>query len=249
MIFQWKYGMFFQRRKLGLQAQNAEEKGKSTSLWDNPKFVEKVISKLEHKKITRYCAVLFTATFLMVFVNPPNFGIIFRGDDTFCSARASLIAFLVWVFWILPYLYFVSRTDQIDPYNVIFKIRMETLTVGLVSIATAILILGFEPVVGTSHWGLLNYDVTWFMQMTVWYCESYLPVKYTKQKLALMKEIVPTSHKLEKTLVDEELLLKFELHLIDEWSPENLQFFKNAVICRYQIQKNYESGEIIDFIL
>jgi len=117
---------------------------------------------------------------------------------------------------------------------------METLTVGLVSIATAILILGFEPVVGTSHWGLLNYDVTWFMQMTVWYCESYLPVKYTKQKLALMKEIVPTSHKLEKTLVDEELLLKFELHLIDEWSPENLQFFKNAVICRYQIQKNYE---------
>mmetsp|Transcript_16233 Transcript_16233/g.25960 ORF Transcript_16233/g.25960 Transcript_16233/m.25960 type:complete len:140 (-) Transcript_16233:361-780(-) len=100
---------------------------------------------------------------------------------------------------------------------------METLTVGLVSIATAILILGFEPVVGTSHWGLLNYDVTWFMQMTVWYCESYLPVKYTKQKLALMKEIVPTSHKLEKTLVDEELLLKFELHLIDEWSPENLQ--------------------------
>eukprot|EP00468_Gymnochlora_sp_CCMP2014_P001866 CAMPEP_0167741584 /NCGR_PEP_ID=MMETSP0110_2-20121227/938_1 /TAXON_ID=629695 /ORGANISM="Gymnochlora sp., Strain CCMP2014" /LENGTH=381 /DNA_ID=CAMNT_0007625653 /DNA_START=783 /DNA_END=1928 /DNA_ORIENTATION=+ len=85
-----------------------------------------------------------------------------------------------------------------------------------------------ESTYGTTHFALNNYLFWMGLAWTYWYTDSYLPFKETRKKL----NNPPTDIKLVEAMVSPQILMAFEDHLLEEWSIENLEFYRRTLIFR-----------------
>ncbi|GAB5362759.1 hypothetical protein AAMO2058_000826000 [Amorphochlora amoebiformis] len=204
---------------------------KHVSLWDNPDFLRRITRRLGGNRISYICMgiAFFILVPLMLFY-PGNIGS-FRGTVTRCSAAASILSVCIWFVWVVPYLWFVGGfSGYNDPFNIIWRLKLQTVWSIIVAFASFYVSARLESTIGTSHWALTIFDVVWTWMVMIWMTESYLTLYLTRKRIEEAHTADNTTHRLVDTLANPRLLEMFEDHLIEEWAPENLQFYKAVVM-------------------
>ncbi|GAB5368406.1 hypothetical protein AAMO2058_001316600 [Amorphochlora amoebiformis] len=160
-------------------------------------------------------------------------------ESDICTMRSSAMIFISWLLFVCPYLIFLRSITFTDPFYIVWKLKVLTL-VGIILIIPfsmgAILV---EPKIGTSHFNLLGHKYLWVLQMVTWYLYSYLPMKLTLKKVEEANDVAGGPSLLD-TLTNPALLEKFENHLIQEWSHENVLFFKEVTLQQLEARKCHE---------
>eukprot|EP00467_Chlorarachnion_reptans_P018896 CAMPEP_0114509030 /NCGR_PEP_ID=MMETSP0109-20121206/12970_1 /TAXON_ID=29199 /ORGANISM="Chlorarachnion reptans, Strain CCCM449" /LENGTH=640 /DNA_ID=CAMNT_0001688111 /DNA_START=438 /DNA_END=2359 /DNA_ORIENTATION=+ len=164
------------------------------------------------------------------FIRPNEF---LMEDD--CNGQTQLFLIIVWLGFVIPYFCYLRTFFVLsDPYQVLLKLKIETvacIVVGVLSIVWAI----YHESVSESHSALIYNKLFWITQMSFWYAESYIPLKLTQERIRenkLGKSLDgPT---LLETLSDARLLRRFAQHLIKEWSIENLDFLKASLLHQFE---------------
>eukprot|EP00467_Chlorarachnion_reptans_P001095 CAMPEP_0114495132 /NCGR_PEP_ID=MMETSP0109-20121206/5038_1 /TAXON_ID=29199 /ORGANISM="Chlorarachnion reptans, Strain CCCM449" /LENGTH=896 /DNA_ID=CAMNT_0001672247 /DNA_START=367 /DNA_END=3057 /DNA_ORIENTATION=+ len=154
-------------------------------------------------------------------------------DNVECSAAPSTYILLIWYAWVIPFTIFFRRVidPKSDPYQIVGNLTKLTvaITFGIIILLSASFYL--VPIIGSAHTSLIAYWGYWCIMMTIWYTESYRATRQTyKHHDATAQGDYGLSHTLEDTLVDPDLLQRFEEHLIQEWATENLMFYKSVVL-------------------
>jgi len=78
---------------------------------------------------------------------------------------------------------------------------------------------------------LTVYSTAYFInQMGLWYSDSWIPLQVTRDVVRRTKNAPSKGPSLLDTISNPHLLAKFELFLTEEWSQDNLDFYKAAVL-------------------
>ncbi|GAB5361064.1 hypothetical protein AAMO2058_000682600 [Amorphochlora amoebiformis] len=211
---------------LKLDAQTSEEEDGSIKYAN---FLKKVVQTLRGSRPMQIAGGVFTFGLILMVVDPVAREQIL-GETDICTLRTSTFVLVAWLIWMGPYICFLRKFNLIDPYRIFWKIKVYTF-LGTIMVFCYIIGDNFiVPMVGEPHWTLIANKIFWALQMTVWYLESYTPLHLTKKNLALAKSSLDGGHSLSDTIADPDLLNEFHSHLIKEWSPESIQFYKNVVL-------------------
>mmetsp|Transcript_17662 Transcript_17662/g.26463 ORF Transcript_17662/g.26463 Transcript_17662/m.26463 type:complete len:634 (-) Transcript_17662:115-2016(-) len=190
------------------------------------------LTMLGKKRVFAGCTALFLISSLLVWIDPINASYL-RGESQSCRIRTIGIVLLLFYIWAIPYLYFVTRYQFSDPYHIVWKLKVQ-LSFATVLVLCFILVISQEPNIGSTHFGLTAYMLWMTLVYTYWYTESYVPYKETVAKANFTGEV---EVKLVEVIVSPEILIKFEDHLIEEWSIENLEFYRKSLIYRVKVSE------------
>jgi len=173
----------------------------------------------------------------LIFILPENVKKLGDAETNTCSAAGSFLTLLVWYLWAVPFMYFLKILEVHDPFQVIKKVMVHTISLTGVLVAIYSIQFAGEKSLGTSHQQLLIFDIFWIFMMSLWFTESYFPLAATLRNKSGTKNGAENTHSLMLTLANPDLLQMFEEHLISEWSIENLQFFKSSVLYKIRAEK------------
>ncbi|GAB5365800.1 hypothetical protein AAMO2058_001089500 [Amorphochlora amoebiformis] len=192
-------------------------------------FVRSTARVLRGRRVHYISLIFFLLCFLIVFIDPNSRkGLL--GDSNFCVARGSSIVVVVWLLFAVPYLVFMHKFPLIDPYRIYFKIKITT----AVACFCFVLFFGFsfflENMIGKTQFALTINKILFVFSMTIWYTESYIPLYLTHRNIAEARKDQFGKQTFLDTITNPKLLERFELHLIEEWSPENLQLYRAVVM-------------------
>ncbi|GAB5362611.1 hypothetical protein AAMO2058_000812600 [Amorphochlora amoebiformis] len=150
------------------------------------------------------------------------------GKSDQCSGRPAALTTVLWYVWVIPFACIASKIIQTDPYQVLHKLKIQTFGITVAFAIFLPLSFTMDRDLGTAHAGLLSYELYAFFWASVWYSESYLPLRLTLQKIRENNELSQRKMKYDivDVLADPDLLYAFESHLIKEWAVENLEFYK-----------------------
>eukprot|EP00466_Bigelowiella_natans_P008437 jgi/Bigna1/84059/fgenesh1_pg.121_\ len=162
-------------------------------------------------------------------------------DDEECTSRGATITVVVWFIFMLPYLYYLHTIIVVDPYLIYRRLSIVTFTILKAAIAFMVLI-SIPTTMSELELSLTLQKVFGGFQIALWYAESYIPLYLTQKKLNVAKNSAIESN-LVDTLVDSDILEKFENFLIREWSAESLDFLMEVIQLRIDIQCALSNGK------
>ncbi|GAB5363974.1 hypothetical protein AAMO2058_000929600, partial [Amorphochlora amoebiformis] len=203
----------------------------------------KAVRVLTPARIVQMLIGIFVFTFLFLFMNPENISL-FSGEKeepAVCEDNSRVYVGIFFIVWTLSFVV-AGRVYQLyDPYRILDRI----LALDIVLVICAIFTLTTTKV-STSHAALIRWDTVAFIGLTSWYLESCLPLLLTRSKLkqaAIAKDNVNVSdeNSLLNTLINPKLLDLYQQHVIQEWSPENLDFLKQSVLFRLTAMRGLRS--------
>ncbi|GAB5367874.1 hypothetical protein AAMO2058_001269400 [Amorphochlora amoebiformis] len=206
------------------------------------KATQRILRNLKGSRIRYLATACFFGCLVFIFLDPTNIDSIQMKRNK-CSIRTSLAMIFVWFVWISLYVFYCGRgffDSKEDPYRTLYKLKIQSSSL-LISTVFAIPITLFgESVLGTSHWGLLFFNL---VAITI------MMLKTTQDS-----PIENGNYGLLHILATPALLELFEDHLLQEWSPENIEFYKTVVLFELQLEeilkrlkemrKHYESDSI-----
>eukprot|EP00465_Bigelowiella_longifila_P002737 CAMPEP_0185255622 /NCGR_PEP_ID=MMETSP1359-20130426/4693_1 /TAXON_ID=552665 /ORGANISM="Bigelowiella longifila, Strain CCMP242" /LENGTH=408 /DNA_ID=CAMNT_0027839705 /DNA_START=391 /DNA_END=1617 /DNA_ORIENTATION=+ len=162
-------------------------------------------------------------------------------DDEECTSRAAVFPVVVWFIFMLPYLYFLHKIIVVDPYLIYRRLSIVTFTILLAAIAFMILV-SLNSTMSELELSLTLQKVFGVFQIALWFAESKIPLYLTQKKLAITKNSAVESNLID-TLVDPDMLEKFENFLIREWSAESLDFLMEVILLRIDTQCAISEGK------
>ncbi len=226
------------------------------------RFADRVVRLLDGRRIPAITATSFAFGAVVLFiVEPSNFRAGPRSaSDTACTARASAYCFAAWFLWIVPYFYLFRGFNLKDPFRIWLKLKVQT--AALMALAAALLaVWGHRNHIPSPHFQLALYDVAAALQITFWITESVIPLwltgsgrssgrgtggrranGYTGAASNVPPTVTEKPFPLAAILAYAPFLALFEEHLIEEWSPENLHFYKRALVYRLRNTFSRNSG-------
>ncbi|GAB5366348.1 hypothetical protein AAMO2058_001136200 [Amorphochlora amoebiformis] len=212
----------------------------TTEKLENAVFVRKIAKMLSGSR-PRNISIGYFVFGLFLTITDKNTRLQLIGQSDRCTMRASSFVMGSWLLFVGPYLFFLRGFAVLDPFFVFYKLKVLTAVSFVISILFS---SGFmiERLISTSHFTLLGQKYAWILQITIWYLYSYLPLKLTMDKIELAAKGIggPT---LLDTLVNPSLLWRFESHLMEEWSHENILFFKDAVLQQIEAKNCYDRAK------
>ena len=124
--------------------------------------------------------------------------------------------------------------------------RLRNITTGFVTMLAFYLaysLAGLITVIGVPHLYLLACN-GWilFVIFPTWYCESYFSLRLTWTQIMECQNSAD-GPSLENIITTPLLLDLFETHLLKEWSIENIEFFKDAVLYEIFVIKAHDKSK------
>uniref|UniRef100_A0A7S3Z179 RGS domain-containing protein n=1 Tax=Lotharella globosa TaxID=91324 RepID=A0A7S3Z179_9EUKA len=205
---------------------------------DYQKFVKWIVRSLRGWTIPIIAACVMTFGLGILFIDP--YARLQLTDKTsLCTLRTSTLLFVAWLLWLLPYFCFITKVRQVDPFRILVKLKVLTVAGFGMIVCYAIGDEFLRPLVGEAQWALITNKLWLILQLTTWYTESYLPLHLTQQRMQQSPKHV--EHHLADTIANPVLLAKFEAHLVSEWSPESIQFYKAITFFQLEAEKALQS--------
>ncbi|GAB5356734.1 hypothetical protein AAMO2058_000314400 [Amorphochlora amoebiformis] len=160
-----------------------------------------------------------------------------KGDE--CHGHTAGAGSVVWYLYTLPFVLYIRRLHINDPFRIVYRHQILT-TVGTVGLVVFYLIVTFgifDNYITRSDKGFFVADCAGILFIALWYTESYQPLRLTQRRLKEIDSGAKIEHRMVETLADPHMLQLFEDHLMQEWSSENLTFFKKVVIYRARVER------------
>mmetsp|Transcript_20511 Transcript_20511/g.30692 ORF Transcript_20511/g.30692 Transcript_20511/m.30692 type:complete len:656 (-) Transcript_20511:95-2062(-) len=162
-----------------------------------------------------------------------------------CSARSGTYCLVLWYLYCICIIYFLREFNLVDPFRILDKIKMETLTLTICFILFFIATLT-DHLMGSAHFGLFNTELMMIVTLSFWYVESYKAYTETIKRCNELKNCEKINLQLSETLSDPILLHKFQFHLMNEWASENLQFYKSVVLFEVLATKKLKQLRVLE---
>eukprot|EP00468_Gymnochlora_sp_CCMP2014_P002507 CAMPEP_0167759858 /NCGR_PEP_ID=MMETSP0110_2-20121227/11256_1 /TAXON_ID=629695 /ORGANISM="Gymnochlora sp., Strain CCMP2014" /LENGTH=680 /DNA_ID=CAMNT_0007646289 /DNA_START=61 /DNA_END=2103 /DNA_ORIENTATION=+ len=179
------------------------------------------------RKITALVCFLIFAGPIM-FADAGNIAWV-QGRRKYCAPTPGGYAILLWYIWAVPFTIFLQRCEILDPFGIKQKLQVQTSCCTVLFVGYMVTIYE-EPRYGTSHLGLLVWNLIMLVMWMFWYTESYQPLMRTRKRIEECKSPNTTSTlPLSETLASPDLLQLFQEHLVEEWAMENLDFYQEVV--------------------
>ncbi|GAB5363960.1 hypothetical protein AAMO2058_000928200 [Amorphochlora amoebiformis] len=178
---------------------------------------------------------VFILGFLSMFIDPVARAQLTNRESE-CTLRTSAFVYLALILWVVPYIFFLKRLKIIDPYKTMRKLKLMSAT-GFIAVTVYAVGEAFLPdILGPAQWNLTSNKLFLSLQLVTWYSESYLALRLTRErKNGMYSEGLPW--KLKQTLADPSLHEDYQKHLIKEWSPETLLFYKEVVLFKIDAER------------
>mmetsp|Transcript_27694 Transcript_27694/g.53845 ORF Transcript_27694/g.53845 Transcript_27694/m.53845 type:complete len:637 (+) Transcript_27694:54-1964(+) len=204
---------------------------KKTPISRNEKMAHKILNHLSSDGIMVICVVTFVIECVAFpFLLRENRKWAAGKDDVECEMLTSGFVVPLYLIWALVIMYLIRGFTSVDRFYIAWKIKVQAGAALAVLIVSIILFLAFR--VQSKHWRF-GLHIFWIVQMLFWYTESWTPLKVSREWRDISgategkgKRLI----RLVQTLSDPDLLRRFEGHVLKEWAPESLQFFKAVTV-------------------